>query len=83
MFESVCKDFESELVEFEGEGDHVQLLINYPPKIALSRLVGSLKGVSSRYIREANYPEVRKKYGEKHYSLQATLLVAVEGPHWK
>lgn len=31
------------------------------PKIALSRLVGSLKGVSSRYVREANYPEIKKK----------------------
>lgn len=61
VFNSVCKDFEAELVEFEGEDDHVHLLINYPPKIALSRLVGSLKGVSSRYIREVNYPEIRKK----------------------
>lgn len=61
VFKSVCEDFEAELVEFEGEGDHVHLLINYPPKIALSRLVGSLKGVSSRHIREAKYPEIQKK----------------------
>ena len=61
IFKSVCSDFEAELVEFEGEGDHVHLLINYPPKVALSKLVGSLKGVSSRFIREANYPEIRKK----------------------
>lgn len=60
-FQSVCEDFEAELVEFEGEGDHVHLLINYPPKASLSKIVGSLKGVSSRYIRETNYPEVRKK----------------------
>lgn len=61
IFNSVCNDFDCELVEFEGEGDHVHLLINYPPKVAISKLVGSLKGVSSRYIREANYPEIRKK----------------------
>ena len=61
VFKSVCNDFESELVEFEGEGDHVHLLINYPPKVSLSKLVGSLKGVSSRRIREKNYPEIRKK----------------------
>ena len=61
IFVSVCNDFEAELVEFEGEGDHVHLLVNYPPKVALSKLVGSLKGVSSRFIREANYPEIRKK----------------------
>lgn len=58
---NVCQDFDAELVSFEGEGDHVHLLVNYPPKVKLSRLVGSLKGVSSRYVREQNFPEVRKK----------------------
>ena len=61
IFNSVCNDFEATLVEFEGEGDHVHLLVNYPPKISLSKLVGSLKGVSSRFIKEADYPEIRKK----------------------
>jgi putative transposase len=27
----VCADFEAELVEFDGEDDHVHLLVNYPP----------------------------------------------------
>lgn len=66
IFSSVCKDFGAELVEFEGEGDHVHLLVNFPPKISISKLVGSLKGVSSRYIREKNYPEIRKKLWGKH-----------------
>ena len=61
VFISVCEDFECELAEFEGEGDHVHLLINFSPKVAISKLVNSLKGVSSRRIREENYPEVRKK----------------------
>lgn len=61
VFKSVCIDFEAELVEFQGEGDHVHLLVNYPPKTQLSKLVGSLKGVSSRFIREQKYPEIRKK----------------------
>lgn len=48
VFKSVCTDFEAELVEFDGEDDHVHLLVNYPPKVAVSVLVNSLKGVSSR-----------------------------------
>jgi putative transposase len=32
-FASVCADFDVELVEMDGEGDHVHLLVNYPPKI--------------------------------------------------
>ena len=45
FFEKVCVDFEAELVEFDGEDDHVHLLVNYPPKVAVSSLVNSLKGV--------------------------------------
>lgn len=54
----VCKDFDAELIEFNGEHDHVHLLINYPPKVALSALVNSLKGVSSRLLR--------KEFGDFH-----------------
>lgn len=61
IFAKVCKDFEAELVEFDGEDDHVHLLVNYPPKVAVSALVNSLKGVSSRLIRQKNYPSVRRK----------------------
>ena len=40
----VCDDFEADLVEFDGERDHVHLLINYPPKVSVSKMVNSLKG---------------------------------------
>src|SRR5271157_3027950 len=61
IFAGVCNDFEAELVEFDGEEDHVHLLVNYHPKVAVSNLVNSLKGVSSRMIRQKQYPSIRKK----------------------
>lgn len=61
IFAGVCADFEAELVEFDGEDDHVHLLVNYPPKVAVSALVNSLKGVSSRMIRKKNHQSIRKK----------------------
>jgi putative transposase len=61
MFASVCTDFAAELVAFDGEDDHVHLLVNYPPKVSVSTLVNSLKGVSSRMIRKNNYPGIRTK----------------------
>ncbi len=61
IFESVCTDFEAQLVEFDGGNDHVHLLVNYPPKVSISKLVNSLKGVSSRMIRRKNYPSIREK----------------------
>jgi len=63
---SVCRDFEAELVEFDGEDDHVHLLVNYPPKVAISTLVNSLKGVSSRLIRQKYDPEIRQKLWNGH-----------------
>lgn len=61
IFSKVCTDFEAELVEFDGEGDHVHLLVNHHPKVAVSVLVNSLKGVSSRLLRKKNYPSIKKK----------------------
>jgi putative transposase len=61
LFTATCIDFEAELVEFDGEHDHVHLLVTYPPKIAISNLVNSLKGVSSRMIRQKNYPSIHQK----------------------
>ena len=61
IFASVCADFEAELLQIDGEDDHVHLLVNYPPKVAVSNLVNSLKGVSSRMIRKKNYPSISKK----------------------
>ncbi len=61
VFEKVCEDFEAELIEFNGEDDHVHLLVNYPPKISVSKIVNSLKGVSSRLLRK-KFIELEKQY---------------------
>ena len=62
IFETVCSKFEAQLVEFDGECDHVHLLIIYPPKVAVSSLVNSLKGVSSRLLRKKEYPTIKKQF---------------------
>ena len=61
IFAKVCRDFEAELIEFDGEDDHVHLLVSYPPKIAVAKLVNSLKGVSSRLLRK-QHPELARRY---------------------
>ena len=38
VFASVCANFEAELIEFDGVKDHVHLLVNAPPKPAISGL---------------------------------------------
>ena len=51
-FERVCSDFGCRLVECNGESDHVHLLVEPLPHTTPSRLVNSLKGVSSRMLRQ-------------------------------
>lgn len=61
IFSEVCADFEAKLVEMDGEDDHVHLLVEYPPKVAVSSLVNSLKGVSSRLLRKSR-PDLAQRY---------------------
>ncbi len=61
MFAKVCADFEAELIELEGQDDHVHLLVEYLPKVAVSALVNSLKGVSSRLLRKER-PDLEPRY---------------------
>ena len=61
IMRAVCTDFETGLAEFNGEASHVHLLVNFPPEVALSRLVNSLKGLSSRRLRQ-EFPELRRHY---------------------
>lgn len=57
----VCKEFESELKECDGEADHLHLLIEYNPKVQLTVLINSLKAVTSRKLRAA-FPELVAAY---------------------
>jgi len=57
IMRDVCTDSGTEPVEFNGETNHVHLLVNSPPKVAVPKLVNSLKGVSSRRPRQ-EFPDL-------------------------
>lgn len=61
-FRQVATKMDCQLLEFNGEADHVHALVEYPPKLSISTLVNSLKGVSSRQYGKAGLP---KPYSEK------------------
>ncbi len=52
LMADICLSLDSELREFNGEADHVHLLVHYPPSLAVSTLVNRLNGVSSRRLRQ-------------------------------
>ncbi len=52
IFRATLKKWECELVEFNGEADHLHILMSVNPKVQPSKLVNNLKTVSSRLIRK-------------------------------
>ena len=60
-FREVARKMDFQILEFNGEADHVHALIEYPPKLSVSQIVNSLKGVSSRMYGKAGF---KKPYGK-------------------
>ncbi len=48
----VAKKMNFNIIEINGENNHIHLLIEYPPKLSISQIVNALKGVSSRMLRK-------------------------------
>jgi hypothetical protein len=84
MFAKVSDDFNARLIECNGEGDHVHLLVEYPPQVSISRLVNSLKGVSSRRCVRGAQKSVgvtsRACCGRPHTSPPPGRLLAASWP---
>lgn len=62
IFSETLQKWQGELIEFNGEADHVHLLISVNPKVQPSKLVNNLKTVSSRLIRKEFAEHLNKVY---------------------
>ncbi len=51
IMRGMCTDLDAELVKFNGEADHVHLLMAYPPTLTISVLAHRLKGRTAYEIR--------------------------------
>jgi len=73
---SISKTRKCELLEFNGESDHVHLLISYKPSISVSNLVANLKATSSKAMwhKHSNYLET--KYWGKRVLWTGSYFVA-------
>lgn len=59
IMEETCKQMDCELLEFGGEHDHVHLTVSIHPKVAVSNLVGKLKGKSSYMLRREYWERIK------------------------
>lgn len=67
IMRAVCVDFGADLREFDGEEDHVHVLVEYPPRVPVSGLVNSLKGVSARRLRQEFTGRVNRASMRGHF----------------
>lgn len=75
----LCTEMDCELREFNGENDHVHLLVHYPPKLAVSVLVGRLKGVSAHYLRKEFTGRVSRHLMHGHLWSPSYFAASAEG----
>ena len=79
VMRKVCDDFGAVLREFNGEHDHVHLLVEYPPKVSVSALVNSLKGASARRLRSQYAGKVNRARMNGHFWSPSYLAASCGG----
>ena len=60
IIREVCIETQSELIEMEVMPDHVHLLLNCDPQFGINRLIRSIKGRSSRFLR-SEFPALKSR----------------------
>lgn len=70
---------EIEIIALESDGDHLHLMICYPPSLALSQIIKRLKGASSRHIRQQKLPEISEKLWGKAFWSPSYFVVSCGG----
>jgi len=79
IFRDTLEKWDSQLLEFNGEADHVHVLISYPPHTQLSKLIANLKTVSSRLIRKEFSTQVNKFYDKPVFWTGAYFVASCGG----
>lgn len=64
IFQDLMDKWECRVIEFNGEENHVHLLFQYHPGIELSKLVNSVKTVTSRRLRSEFEERVNEFYDQ-------------------
>ena len=83
QIQETCKKWRSELLEFNGESDHVHLLISSHPTVALSDLVANLKTVTSRRLRKDYEQHLRQYSGNRFFGRHHTQCLVLEQQIWR
>ncbi len=79
LMTAICTEHGAELREFNGELDHVHLLVDYPPSLSISTLANRLKDISSRRLRQQYPTHIRKYLWGNHYWSPSYFAASCDG----
>lgn len=79
VFRSVAEKWDSQLIEFNGESDHVHLLLSYPPHKLLSNLIANLKATASKTLWREFETELAKTYRKRVLSTGSYFVASCGG----
>jgi len=79
LCQNLCEKWEVELIEFNGEADHVHLLLGFHPNLMPSKFVNNLKTVTSRLIRKQYKTYLSQFYWKPVLWTRAYCLLSVGG----
>lgn len=79
IIKETCEQMDCELIEFGGEDNHIHLMVSVHPKIAVSNLVGKLKGKSSYMIRREYWEHIKPMLWGNHFWSPSYCAVSCGG----
>lgn len=68
-----------ELLEFNGESDHIHLLIEAHPSMELSKIINNIKTVSSRMVRKEFKDYLEKYYWKPYFWKRGYCIITTGG----
>jgi putative transposase len=68
-----------ELIEFNGEEEHIHIIFDALPQINLSNTINSFKSVSSRYIRKEFENESKVYYWKPYFWSRSYFIFTTGG----
>lgn len=79
IFSRLCEGKKCQLTSFNGEPDHVHLLVELYPDVTPSKLVNTLKTVSSRLIRKDYKSHLDSFYSKPVFWTGAYCIISTGG----
>lgn len=79
LIEETCLQMNCELLEFNGESDHIHLLVSVNPKWSVSNFVGKIKGKTSYFMRKEFWSDIKNKLWGDHFWSPSYCVVSCGG----